>query len=144
MNKPAGSSERIESIASRAGKKTVAKKKYKLFFFSWFLLIVCGILLSVLYANHLKQQITNDIAKQTQSQLQTIQQDYDQQLQEMKQSLTSDMQKLEDQVQSFNELLSFAKDSASEKTDNSNQLYTQLKEVKKQLDELKKNLDVLK
>jgi hypothetical protein len=36
------------------------------------------------------------------------------------------------------------KDSASSKTDNSNQLYTQLADVKKRLDELKANLDMLK
>ena len=44
----------------------------------------------------------------------------------------------------LNQLLTFAKDNASAKTDNSNKLYTQLSEVKKQLALLEKNLELLK
>jgi hypothetical protein len=51
---------------------------------------------------------------------------------------------MESKIQTLNELLTFAKDNADSKTDNSNKLYTQLAEVKKQLNELKRNLDVLK
>jgi hypothetical protein len=53
------------------------------------------------------------------------------------------MTKLQIKIDSFNELLAFAKDNANSRTDNSNQLYTQLAEVKKKLDELKNSLDVL-
>ncbi|UUZ93069.1 hypothetical protein LJK87_49025 [Paenibacillus sp. P25] len=53
------------------------------------------------------------------------------------------MAKMQAKIDSINELLAFTKDSASSKTDNSNQLYTQLADVKKKLDDLKKNLDAL-
>jgi peptidoglycan hydrolase CwlO-like protein len=58
--------------------------------------------------------------------------------------MATDMTNLQAKVNSLNELLAFTKDSANSKTDNSNQLYTQLAEVKKKLDELQKNLEVLK
>jgi len=47
-------------------------------------------------------------------------------------------------VNELNELLTFARDNASEDTDNSNLLYTQLNEVKAKLEQLQKQLDVLK
>ncbi|MNW58568.1 hypothetical protein D3C74_364440 [compost metagenome] len=47
-------------------------------------------------------------------------------------------------VDTFNELLTFTKDNASNKTDNSNKLYTQLNEVRKQLAALQKEMDLLK
>lgn len=58
--------------------------------------------------------------------------------------LSEQVKELQSTVQTFNELLTFTKDNASNKTDNSNKLYTQLSEVKKQLDTLKKEMDLLK
>ncbi|MNW68970.1 hypothetical protein D3C74_478760 [compost metagenome] len=58
--------------------------------------------------------------------------------------LSEEVKELQSTVQSFNELLTFTKDNASSKTDNSNKLYTQLNEVRKQLDALKKEMDLLK
>lgn len=143
----------LESVATpamapaRTNKSTKAvtsrRKSYILFFMSWFLLIATGILGAVWYTQHIKQQITAELSNQTQLQIQTLQTDYQKQLDTLKDSFTSDMSKLQAKVDSFNELLAFSKDSANSKTDNSNQLYTQLQEVKKKLDELKKNLDVL-
>jgi uncharacterized protein HemX len=130
------SGKSVKSAASR-------RKSYILFFTSWLLLIATGIFGAVWYTQHIKQQIAADLSSQTQQQLQTLQTEYQKQLDTLKESMTSDMSKLQAKVDSFNELLAFSKDSASSKTDNSNQLYTQLQEVKKKLDELKKNLDVL-
>ncbi len=63
---------------------------------------------------------------------------------ELETGYTSDLAELKAKVDALNELLTFTKDNADSKTDNSNKLYTQLNEVKKQLNELQKNLDVLK
>jgi DNA repair exonuclease SbcCD ATPase subunit len=129
---------------ARAGKSVKTRKKsYLLFFTSWLLLIATGILGAVWYTEHIKQQITSDLYSQTNQQLQTLQSEYQQQVDTLKASMTSEMSKLQAKVDSFNELLAFSRDSANSKTDNSNQLYTQLQEVKKKLDDLKKNLDVL-
>lgn len=144
----------LESVATpamapaRASGKSVKsaatrRKSYILFFTTWLLLIATGILGAVWYTQHIKQQIAADLSNQTQLQLQTLQTDYQKQLDTLKENMTSDMSKLQAKVDSFNELLAFSKDNANSKTDNSNQLYTQLQEVKKKLDELKKNLDVL-
>lgn len=133
-------------VFARAEKATKSRKKnnYLLFVIGWILLIGTGVTGSMLYTNHLKAQITQDISDQTAQQLKQIQADYATQLSQLKDTVTADMADLQKKIDSLNELLAFTKDSASSKTDNSNQLYTQLSEVKKQLDELKKNLDVLK
>ena len=98
----------------------------------------------MLYTDYLRKQLSAELASQTEQQLQVLQAQYQQQLDEFKAGVTSDIATLQSKVDSFNELLAFTKDSANSKTDNSNQLYTQLQEVKNKLDELKQNLDVLK
>lgn len=120
------------------------RRNYALFFISWFMLIAIGVMSTMLYADYLKEQIAADISAQTGAQLAAIQADYQRQLDELKGSTTSELAALQKKVDTFNELLTFTRDSANSRTDNSNQLYTQLAEVKQQLDELKKNLDVLK
>jgi hypothetical protein len=129
----------------RAEKAAKDKRKtYLLLFAVWFTLIAMGVTGAKLYTEHLKQQIADDIAVQTRQQLEIIQSDYQKQIGELKTNISTDMSNLQSKVNSLNELLAFTKDSASSKTDNSNQLYTQLAEVKKKLDELQKNLEVLK
>ncbi|MNW04214.1 hypothetical protein D3C71_2002730 [compost metagenome] len=59
-------------------------------------------------------------------------------------ALSDQVKELQSTVQTFNELLTFTKDNASSKTDNSNKLYTQLSEVRKQLEALQKEMDLLK
>ena len=113
-------------------------------FFIWAVLIGLGLWGGKLYTDHIRMQITQDIAKQTGDQLAVIQQEYERQVSELRTSLTADMAQMQTKIDSVNELLAFTKDSANSKTDSSNQLYTQLTEVKKKLDELKQNLDVLK
>ncbi|MNW18345.1 hypothetical protein D3C71_2178750 [compost metagenome] len=65
-------------------------------------------------------------------------------MQQLEANYTNDLAELKTKVDALNELLTFTKDNADSKTDNSNQLYTQLNEVKKQLNELQKSLEVLK
>lgn len=83
--------------------------------------------------------------------LQQLQADSHKQMNELKMSyeakfeaLSGEVKELESKVQSFNELLTFTKDNATSKTDNSNKLYTQLNEVKKQLNTLQQKMDLLK
>ncbi|OCT10681.1 hypothetical protein A8709_22860 [Paenibacillus pectinilyticus] len=129
----------------RTSKATRVKRKtYVILFMGWVMLIAVGVAATMMYTEHLRQQISTDIAQQTQQQLQVVQQDYQKQVSDLKDSVTSDMKTLQAKVDSLNELLAFTKDSANSKTDNSNQLYTQLADVKKKLDDLQKNLDVLK
>jgi peptidoglycan hydrolase CwlO-like protein len=139
----------IESATANSFPRTskatrVKKKTYVFLFVGWVMLIAVGVTATMMYTEHLRQQISTDIAQQTQQQLQVIQQDYQQQVSQLKDSVSTDMKTLQAKVDSLNELLAFTKDSANSKTDNSNQLYTQLADVKKKLDELTKNLDVLK
>lgn len=126
---------------SRTGK--VKSKTYLYLFAGWIALIAIGVLGSALYADYLKRQIEQEIAAQTAQQLQMVQDDYKKQVSELKENVTTEMGKMQTKIDALNELLAFTKDSANNKTDNSNQLYTQLSDVKKKLDELKKNLDVL-
>jgi esterase/lipase len=139
----------IETVAEapfvRANKSAkVTRRTYLYLFVGWFLLIGIGVLGAKLYTDHVRHQIAQEIAEQTQKQLQAIQEDYQKQVAQLKDNVSSDMTKLQSKIDTLNELLAFVKDSANNKTDNSNQLYTQLGDVKKKLDELKSNLDVLK
>lgn len=120
------------------------RRTYVMLLAGWLVLIGIGVTGAKLYTDHVKAQIAQDVAAQTEKQLQTIQEDYQKQVAQLKDSMSSDMTTLQTKVDTLNELLSFVKDSASSKTDNSNQLYTQLGDVKKKLDELKTNLDMLK
>lgn len=110
----------------------------------WIVLIGAGIAGAVWYTDHVKQQMSADLSAQTARQIEAVQADYTKQLQEIRTSYETQMAALESKVQSLNELLTFDKDNATDKTDNSNKLYTQISELKKQLDQLKQNLDVLK
>lgn len=139
----------IENVSANSFPRTskatrVKRKTYVMLFVGWVMLIAVGVAATMMYTEHLRQQISTDIAQQTQQQLQVVQQDYQKQVSQLKDSVTSDMKTLQAKVDSLNELLAFTKDSANSKTDNSNQLYTQLADVKKKLDDLQKNLDVLK
>ncbi|MFC0213037.1 hypothetical protein ACFFK0_11315 [Paenibacillus chartarius] len=139
--------ERAEGIqAGRAAKSGTKSKRrtYITLLAGWVVLIGIGATGAKLYTDYVKAQIAQDIADQTERQLQAIQADYQLQVNQLRDSVTGDMAALQTKVDTLNELLTFVKDSASNKTDNSNQLYTQLNDVKKQLDELKTNLDMLK
>jgi len=136
------STNALYSSRSETKKKSKAIN-YLIFLLIWLLLIASGIVAALKYTEHLKMQITQEVTAQTRQQLAQIQQDYQKQIDQMKQNVDDNI-KMQTKIDSFNQLLTFVKDSASSKTDNSNQLYTQLNDVKKQLDELKKSLDVLK
>jgi septal ring factor EnvC (AmiA/AmiB activator) len=120
------------------------KKSYKLFVFAWIILVICGLTGAYYYTNHLKDELTANLAQQNQVQLQAVQADYQKQLEDLKVNVNQEMANLQTKVDQLNQLLAFTKDNASAKTDSSNQLYTQLADVKKKLEELQKNLDVLK
>ncbi|XID90130.1 hypothetical protein ACF3MZ_16385 [Paenibacillaceae bacterium WGS1546] len=85
-----------------------------------------------------------ELERQTASQIAALQQDYDERITRLEGGFQEQLGQMESKIEALNELLTFAKDNADTKTDNSNKLYTQLAEVKKQLNELKKSLDVLK
>lgn len=140
----AGSSVAAARSAKSAKAAKSSKKTYLIFFSSWVLLIATGVLGTMLYTEQLKKQLSAELASQTELQLHAMQAQYQEQLEQLKVSVDADMTTLQTKIDSFNELLAFTKDNANSKTDNSNQLYTQLAEVKKKLDELKQNLDVLK
>jgi esterase/lipase len=128
----------------RAVRSPKAKPRTYLFLLAgWILLVTIGVLGAKWYADYLTKRIEQEIAAQTEQQLKAVQEDYQKQVSQLKESVTAEMAKMQTKINALNELLAFTKDSANNKTDNSNQLYTQLSEVKKKLDELKKNLDVL-
>ncbi|MBR2566380.1 MAG: hypothetical protein IKE29_17425 [Paenibacillus sp.] len=124
---------------TRSGKEKT-RSSVRWFMVMWILLIALGVVGTYYYSNHLQQQMINQLQAHTQHQIDTLKNDYEKQLT----TISSEVAALQEQVQSFNELLTFTKDNASNKTDNSNKLYTQLSEVKKQLDALQKKMDLLK
>lgn len=112
----------------------------KWFLLFWVLMIGFGVYAVYSYTNHLKAQVLSELGAQNQQQLTVLKTDYESRIT----VLTEQVKELQGTVQTFNELLTFTKDNASNKTDNSNKLYTQLSEVRKQLDALKKEMDLLK
>lgn len=138
----------LEPGASSRQAANTRKKRSKAAFIAfigiWTFLIGGGVYGAKVYTEGMQREITADIERQTARQIAELQNEYDGRITAMEQSYQNEISVLKDKVDALNELLTFAKDNADDKTDNSNKLYTQLNEVKKQLDELKKSLDVLK
>lgn len=135
--KPSAPPSDIHHTRSAKGK---AGSSIKLFLVVWIVLIALGVLGTYYYSNHLQQQMINQLQAHNQQQIAALKTDYEKQLT----TISKEVADLQSQVQSFNELLTFTKDNATDKTDNSNKLYTQLSEVKKQLETLQKKMDLLK
>lgn len=106
----------------------------------WILLIGAGATAAYMYSNHLKQSMIDQLDAKWQSEAEQMKADYTAQLT----ALSGEVKNLQSKVETFNELLEFTKDNSSEKTDNSNKLYSQLSEVKQQLAALQKKMDLLK
>ncbi|GJM81023.1 hypothetical protein HMSSN139_35190 [Paenibacillus sp. HMSSN-139] len=87
-----------------------------------------------MYSNHLKQSMVDQLDAKWQNEAEQMKADYTAQLT----ALSGEVKDLQSKVEAFNELLEFTKDNSSEKTDNSNKLYSQLSEVKQQLAALQK------
>jgi hypothetical protein len=123
-------------------RRTVARSgpSVKWFLLFWIMMIGLSVYAVYSYTNHLKQQVLSELSTQSQQQLTVLKTDYESKIT----ALSEEVRELQNTVQSFNELLTFTKDNASAKTDNSNKLYTQLSEVSKQLEALKKEMDLIK
>lgn len=106
----------------------------------WFLLIGAGVTTAYWYSNYLKQSMLEQLDARIQNQTEIMKADYSSQLA----ALSEQVEQLNSRVEAFNELLTFTKDNASDKTDNSNKLYSQLSDVKNQLAKLQKQMDLLK
>ncbi|MCH1643163.1 hypothetical protein MJ257_23975 [Paenibacillus timonensis] len=106
----------------------------------WVLLIGAGVTAAYMYSNHLKQSMVDQLDAKWQNEAEQMKADYTAQLT----ALSGEVKDLQSKVEAFNELLEFTKDNSSEKTDNSNKLYSQLSEVKQQLAALQKKMDLLK
>jgi esterase/lipase len=136
-----------QRTASQSDKKTRKKKgnrPFLLFVCVWLIIICSGILGAKWYTERIQQTLSADLQLQTASQISAMQQAYEARMLQLETNYTTDLSELKAKVDALNELLTFTKDNAASKTDNSNKLYTQLNEVKKQLNELQKSLDVLK
>lgn len=112
----------------------------KLVWIIWILLISAGITAAYLYSNHMKQEVIRQLQADSRKQMNELKMGYEAKFA----ALSDEVKELESKVQSFNELLTFTKDNATSKTDNSNKLYTQLNEVKKQLNTLQQKMELLK
>lgn len=122
------------------------KRKGAFFFYAmlWLFLIVSGVAGAKWYSDHIQEQVSVRLERQTADQIAIMQQDYNTRITNLQNDYTEQLTQMESRIQALNELLTFTKDNADSKTDNSNKLYSQLADVKKQLNELKKSLDVLK
>ncbi|WP_373231241.1 hypothetical protein [Cohnella sp.] len=110
----------------------------------WVVLVTAGIAGAKMYSDRIQQEVSADLQRQTASQITVMQQEFDSRLTKLEANYTDQLTQMQSKIQALNELLTFTKDNADSKTDNSNKLYSQLAEVQKQLNELKKSLDVLK
>ncbi|ACS99532.1 MULTISPECIES: hypothetical protein [unclassified Paenibacillus] len=136
----------LETNASYETKSRKATKQraFVIFVCVWVILIAAGLTGAKLYSEHVQKQISADVERQTAAQIAEMQKQYDDRIAKVETGYKEELSQLESKVEALNELLTFTKDNADVKTDNSNKLYTQLNEVKKKLNELQKNLDVLK
>lgn len=130
------------SAPSRSTKKGRLSARW--FLLVWVVLIALFVYAAYEYSQRLQAQTVAALEQQTQAQMADLRADYEQQLAALNTDLNEQIAALQSKVDSFNELLTFTKDNASNKTDNSNKLYTQLDEVKTQLNALQKKMDLLK
>ncbi|AEI45217.1 ABC transporter C-terminal domain-containing protein [Paenibacillus mucilaginosus] len=143
MNTPMEPAGRPNAVRAGVPGQRRKRRTYLVLLLFWLLLVGGGAFGAKLYTDHLRRQIAADIAAQTDARLIQVQQQYESQIAGLRESLGGDIAKLQEKIDSVNELLAFTKDSASSKTDNSNQLYTQLSELQKKLEALQKQLDAL-
>lgn len=139
----------IEATLHNAYPDTPPRKKFRKIvilyaILLWIVLIAAGITGAKMYSDRIQKEVTADLQRQTASQIASLQQDFDSRITKLEASYTDQLIQMQSKIQALNELLTFTKDNADNKTDNSNKLYSQLAEVRKQLNELKKSLDVLK
>jgi DNA replication protein DnaC len=125
-------------------RKAAKQRSFVIFVCVWIVLIASGLTGAKLYSDHVQQQIAADVERQTASQIAVMQKQYEDRIAKLETDYKAELSQLDSKVEALNELLTFSKDNADVKTDNSNKLYSQLNEVKKKLNELQKNLDVLK
>ncbi|MFS0723866.1 hypothetical protein [Paenibacillus sp. 1P07SE] len=126
------------------GARRSTTKSVVVFLLVWVVLIGSGIAGAIWYSDKKQAELTAVIEQQTARQIAAVQADYQTQIAQLQDGFATEITQLEGKVNALNELLTFAKDNTTEKTDNSNQLYTQINEVNKKLNELKQSLDVLK
>ena len=133
-------------IATRASRKSrsVSKAAVFLLIAVWLLLIAGGAAGAAWYAGELKARMTADIERQTAAQIAAMQQEVEARMAELEAAFRADIDNVAAKVNELNELLTFARDNATDDKDDSNLLYTQLNEVKEKLEQLQKQLDVLK
>jgi len=110
----------------------------------WLLLVAGGAAGAAWYVGEIRARMTADIERQTAEQIAAMQREVEARMAELEASWRAEIDNLEAKVNELNELLTFARDNATEETDDSNLLYTQLNEVKDKLEQLQKQLDVLK
>jgi len=124
--------------------KRRSRSTFPLFLAVWMILIAGGVVGTLWYTGKMKTQMQTEISQQTAKQISAMQTDYQNRIKQLETSFAGEITKVQGKVDALNQLLEFTKDNANDKTDNSNQLYTQINEVKKKLAELQKSLDVLK
>lgn len=131
-----------ETQSSYPSRETSPRKgpKARWFWIFWIVFIGAGAAAAYSYSNHLKEEMIIQLQQDTRKEIASLKAQYDSRFAELAQQINE----IDSKVQTFNELLTFTKDQASGKTDNSNKLYSQLNEVKQQLDKLEKKLELLK
>lgn len=131
-----------ETIPPYASREASSRKgpKARWFWMFWIIFIALGVAAAYSYSNHLQKEMIAQLQQDTQKEMAALKAQYDSRFTELSQQ----MNEMQSKVQSFNELLTFTKDQASGKTDNSNKLYSQLNEVKQQLSKLERKLELLK
>lgn len=136
MSYPTEPTTTLDSPHSRRNRRP----SVKMVLFTWILLIALGATVTFLYSSYMKKSMLEQLNLQMNNQMTIIKDDYAAKLGE----LSEQIKELESKVQTFNELLTFTKDNSSDKTDNSNKLYSQLNDVKQQLAKLQSQMDLLK
>ncbi|NWL88360.1 MULTISPECIES: hypothetical protein [unclassified Paenibacillus] len=129
-----------EPMSDNVPSRKKRRPSVKMILLTWILLIALGVTAAYLYSNHLKDSMIAQMNLEIQTRTDAMKTDYTTQLS----ALSAEIQELNSKVEAFNELLTFTKDNSSNKTDNSNKLYSQLNEVKEQLAALQKKMDLLK
>lgn len=142
------SSQPVANISEKRQQQRAKKRRSRLilinFMMVWLLLIIGGSYGAYAYMNQVEARITTQMQQETDQKLKELENRYETRISELDAGYQEKLTALGEQIDELNQLLTFVKDNSSDKSDDNNQLYSQINDIKAQLQKLQKSMELLK
>lgn len=142
------SSQPVTNISEKRQLQRAKKRRSRLiltnFLMLWLLLIIGGFYGAYTYMNQMEVRITTQMRQEAEQKLKESENRYEARINELDAGYQEKLAALGEQIDELNQLLTFVKDNSSDKSDDNNQLYSQINDIKAQLQKLQKSMELLK